>query len=326
MKKKLLVGLFTLGAASMLCGFDSAETVDTVMTKMQEASTSATSVCMDMGMNCDIAVNIGDGTTTSTIAILMDGAFDVDATVDPLAMAMEGSMNLSTFGETQAIDMKMYGVTNEEGAFDMYIYTSDSSTGESEWAYDTMEGMEELMAAEATAFTAADYAEYGLVFELASEAADVDGTECYEISAVIDSATLSTMMTKLAETTGEDLTADESVAQAMALLDGMSMKLVYYVDATTFLPVKMHIDMNDWDTTMLNQLLTASMATTAEDGTTDTSTTAELVINDISIDVTTAYDTVTEAITVPEEAIAAVEAGEAESVEELAEAAEEVAM
>ena len=48
MKKKLLVGLFTLTAASMLCGFDSAETVDGVLTKMQEATANAESMSMNM--------------------------------------------------------------------------------------------------------------------------------------------------------------------------------------------------------------------------------------------------------------------------------------
>ena len=41
MKKKLLLGLTVLGAASMLCGFDSAETADSLYQKMLDATAVA---------------------------------------------------------------------------------------------------------------------------------------------------------------------------------------------------------------------------------------------------------------------------------------------
>lgn len=326
MKKKLMMGLITLCAASMLCGFDSAETADSVVDKMQAASTGSESMSMTMGMNCDLLINIGDGTTTSSLAMLLNGEFDVAAIVDPLSMSMEGSMDMSMLGEAQTLTMKMYMVPNEANELETYVYTEDSATGEGYWTYETAAGLDMTALMEQSAdisMTAADMAEWGLVFELAPEAADVDGTECYVLSTAIDSATLTTVMDKAMAMAGEDVVSEEDLAtldQAMALLEGLKIDLEYYVDTTTFLPVKMHIDMNESDMTMLNSVLTAFMATTNEDGTTDTSTTAEIVVNDLSVDAFISYEPV-EAITVPEEAIAAVESGEAISADEVIESA-----
>ena len=76
MKKKLLLGLTVLGAASMLCGFDSAETADSLYQKMLDATTDASGASMSMEMNLDAAINVSDGTTDSSLGITMSGTFD----------------------------------------------------------------------------------------------------------------------------------------------------------------------------------------------------------------------------------------------------------
>lgn len=315
MKKNLVLGLVTLGAASMLCGFDSAETADSVMQKMQEASSAAEGVTMDMGMDFDVDVNMNDGETDSTLNIAVNGNFSVASSADPFAMMMDGSMSVSALGSGQDIEMKMYGVTNDAGEFETYAYTSDGTTGEAGWVKQTAEGlnMAELMET-SKAMDASALADWGLTFELASEAADVDGTECYELTTVIDTDTLSTIITKTSEMIGEDLTADENVATALSMLSGLSMKIVYYVDTTTYLPVKTHIDMNDSDLTTLNALVQSMMA--SDDSA--NATTVELVLNNVSVDATTVYGAVEE-ITVPQEALDAIDEEATEAVTEAAE-------
>ena len=73
----------------------------------------------------------------------------------------------------------------------------------------------------------------------------------------------------------------------------------------------MTMDMNDSDLTVLNSLIASALA--SEEG-----TSAELVLNDFSINATTSYGDVA-AITVPQEAIDAVAAGEATSLDDVAE-------
>ena len=69
--------------------------------------------------------------------------------------------------------------------------------------------------------------------------------------------------------------------------------------------------MNGSDLTVLNSLIASALA--SEEG-----TSAELVLNDFSINATTSYGDVA-AITVPQEAIDAVAAGEAASLDDVAE-------
>lgn len=317
MKKRFLAVLAVLGTASMLCGFDSAETADSVFSKMQAASVEADSAAVDMDMNVDVAVNIGDGSTTSSIGIVVGGDFSADTTVDPLAVGMEGSIDLSTFGQTQTLTMKMYSVTNEAGELESYIYTEDSSLGEGAWTYDNSGALGldlDAVMEQLKGLTAQDYAEWGIEYTLAPEAADLDGTECYVLSTVIDAETISTVLDRASALTGEDLAGDESIAQALAILEGLKIDIDYYVDAATYLPVKMHLDMNDSDFSIISQLVQSLM------GSEDDTTTIDIVINDVSVDAAMSYNTV-DAVTVPEDAIAAVEAGEASSVQEIVDAA-----
>ena len=312
MKKKLLLGLTVLGAASMLCGFDSAETADSLYQKMADATADVSGMSMSMEMNLDAAINVSDGTTDSSLGITMSGTFDVDATMDPVATAMTGSADLSALGQSQHIEMKNYSVTAEDGGLETYSFTKESTDDEGSWSYskDSNIDMSSLMEL-SKSLTAADLADWGLTFTLAPEAATVNDTECYQLTTVIDSTTLDTVLNKVSELVDGDLTADEDVATAMQYLDGLKLNVIYYVDAATYLPVSMTMDMNDSDLTVLNSLIASALA--SEDG-----TSAELVLNDFSINATTSYGDVA-AITVPQEAIDAVAAGEATSLDDVAE-------
>ncbi len=312
MKKKLLVGLLSLGMISLLSGFDSAQTADSVLDSMQQASAEADNMSMEMAMNLDLGVDVGDGTTTSTIAVAMDGGFKVDYILSPLSMMMDGSFSMSAMGQNQDMSMTMYMVTNEDGQVDSYVYTEDSTTGESGWTHSSADmGMDlDALMEMQSSITAADYAEWGLTFELAPEAADVNGTECYLLTTSIDSTTLSTMIDKVAELSGEAI-SDEDMAtidQGLAFLDGLVMNIEYYVDTATYLPIQMHMDFDGTDLSAINSLIAASMGDAAE------GTTVAVNLNNLSIDATMSYGDVAE-ITVPQEAIDnAVEADETESL------------
>lgn len=313
MKKKILFCLAILGAASMLSGFDSAETADSILEKMQTASSSAEGATMDMDFNMNVGINIGDDTTTSTLNIAASGGFDIAMNMDPVAMSMDGSMSLSAMGTNEDVTMKLYGVTTDDGQFDTYVYTEDSASGESGWEHESavIGNMAELMAESSQV----DMSEYGLNFELAPEAADADGTECYLLTAVMDSASFQTMLEKSAELTGEDLSSDDDVAMVLSMLDGVKINLEYYVDAATYLPVKFHMDLNDSDLSAINQYAAMAMGEMEE----GTSVTIDL--NDVSFDATMAYGAAND-ITVPEEALAAAEADESGSAEDTTAAGE----
>lgn len=310
MKKNVMFTLAALGAASMLCGFDSAETADSISLKMQEASQAVIDqgMSMKMDMNLDGALNISDDTTTSTIAMAIKGGFDIDYTMDPFAMKMVGNMDVSALGEGQSVTMQTYAVTGENGELETYTYSEDATTGESGWAYAADDSFDMNQILELSkSMDPQMISEYGLTFELAPEAADVDGTECYLLTTTIDKDTFATMINKTAELTGEAVPTEE-LNMVLAYFDGLKINVSYYVDVATYLPVSMHMDMNGSDLSTLNSLLATSMGEAAE------GTSMELVMNDCSIDASVAYGNV-EPITVPQEALDAVASGAAASVD-----------
>lgn len=315
MKKKLVLTLATLGAASMLCGFDNTQTAESVLSQMQEVSNNVNAETMTMDMNMDLAVNVSDGETTTPVNVTGNGGFDISASIEPFGMQMEGSFDMNVLGQAQTMTMKMYMVPTEDGGIASYVYTEDSATGEGKWAYQAEDSVQisSLKDPSAVTITPDQFAEWGIDFALAPEAADFNGTECYLLSATVDKVALEQMITKASELTGEEIMT-EDVTMVLSLLEGFKMNLEYYVDTATYFPVGMHIDFNGTDLTSVNAMLAGIFASAqSEDG---SSTSIELILNDLSVNASMAEaDSVT--ITVPDEALAAVESGEAVTTDSL---------
>lgn len=312
MKKKVLFCLAALGTASMLFGFDSAETAESILEKTQTAvMENASGADTDMDINMDVSLDISDSTTSSSIGIGASGNFDLAMNMEPAALSMDGKFDMSIFGQSQSMTMKMYGVTSEDGTFDTYVYSEDSASGEEgSWIHQSSDlaglNMEDFM--EQTADV--DFSEWGLDFELASDPVTVDGTECYLLTAVMDSSSFETILEKAAEMSDQNDLSDENTEMVMSMLDGLKIKFEYYVDTASYFPVKFHMDLNDSDLSAISQYLAMSMGEMAE------GSSIELVLNDISVDASMAYGDAKEII-VPEEALAAPESTSEDVVEEV---------
>ncbi len=327
MRKKMLFLLSVLGAASMLCGFDSAETAESILEKVSENSASLESTSSNFTLNCDLSIDIGDGETTSSIAVLADADFDIQAIMDPFAASVDGVVTLSTFGVDEDIIVKTYMISSDE-TVDTYAYTEDSASdeeGEGSWTYSSVSADEFNMLSLLDLSSSIDYSQMedlGLTWELDDEAEEYEGTECYLLSAVIDSSNLRTVIDKTEELVGTEASDelgldDETVSLIEELLDGLKINIYYYIDTATYLPAALIIDLNDTDLTSINSYVTSFAAGYFDSEDSNTTTTVELVINDLSMTYTFSDEAV-EAITVPSEALEAVASGEAESLEDIA--------
>ena len=320
MKKKLLLSLLSLGTAAMLCGFDSAETLDSLSEKSTAAQQDLETLSANIGFNADAAVIISDGTTDSSIGFVGNGAFLADYSMKPFGMKMDGSMQLSMMGQNETMTEKAYATSAENGDMKMYVYVEDSTTGEGSWTVQTMDGLniDELIAQSSEmSVSFSEMAEWGLEFTLAPEAADVDGTECYMISGAIEAADFGTMLDKAAEMvkeTGEELPTEEldEVKSYLDFLEGLKLNMTYYIDAATYLPVKFHMDMNDSDLSIINVLINSMMGSEDEEN----PSTASLALNDLSMDISFTYGGEVD-VTVPEEALAAEANGDVISLDDL---------
>ncbi|MCD7717644.1 MAG: hypothetical protein LUG56_08500 [Lachnospiraceae bacterium] len=327
MRKKGIFLLSALGAVSLLCGFDSAETAESILEKASENSASSTVMSSNFTLNCDIDINIGDGETTTAIAVLADADFDIQTISDPFSASVEGNVNLSTFGIGEEIIVKTYVISSDESVV-TYAYTEDSASdeeGEGTWTYSLVSADEYDLQTLLDLSSSLDYSQMeklGLTWELADEAADYDGSECYLLTAVIDSSNLRTVIDKTEELVGTEFSDEmgldeETVSMIEEMLDGLKINIEYYINTADCLPAAVRIDLNDTDLTTLNSYVTTLVAGYFDSGDADTTTTVEVALNDLSMEYTFTDENV-EAITVPEEALEAVASGEAESLEDLA--------
>lgn len=298
MKKKIFSIFAMLGTASMLCGFDNAQTADSIIQKQQEAVASATSVDADIAVNADIDIDFAG----AQLSALADGTIDLALMLDGPALKIESSFDLLSplMAQEDKKEYKLYITKNDAGSPEFFIYEADSVTGESNWDHNTEEGVNlDVLMSSIPTITPEKLSKIGISFDLAGEAATIDGKECYHLTSVVESSTFTALVFELSELTGQDITVSENYDMVRSVLEALRLNIEYYIDADTYLPVQMHLDLNDSELDIFEQLLETYVSTVITD---EENLNIELLVNNLSADITTTYNTVSE-IVVPQEAI-----------------------
>ena len=237
------------------------------------------------------------------ISLLGDMAMDY--LKDPMSVKVDGSMTLSVPGEdTENVSMQVYMVPGDQGDWECYAYADDGS--ESEWEYTSIpaDQMEQILALANSAEL--DYSQLPGTTTLAEEAADVNGITCYELTNTMTYADLEPIINQALEATGETEDTEEiqsTLSMVGMALDGVQLNTIIDIDAETYLPMKVRIDLKGSDFSMLSQILAYSFADTDDEG--------NAVFPEISLDLGDLYMefiydyTEPAEITVPEEGLAA---------------------
>lgn len=323
MKKKVMFTALALGAASMmLTGFDSAATAEDVMEKYMEANQTLPDFSADVDMQLAVGIGINMQGVNMNMDLSLLSNLAMDFIKDPLSAKIGGSMSLTLPGENaENIDMQIYLVPAEDGGMDCYAYTD--ADGEAEWEYEAVpaEQMEQITAllANPQQFSAS-----GLpgTIALADEAVDVNGVSCYELTNTVTWADLEPLVTEALESSGqtEDLEDMQTLlSQAGMYLEGIQINMMLDIDAETYRVMKVSMNLDGSDLSMLNQILAYSMAQTDDDG--------NAVFPEVSLDLSNLYMeivydyTAPAPITVPEEGLAAKAEDDGNSLSDLAEQA-----
>lgn len=300
MRKKIFTAALLLGMSSMLCGFDQAETVESILQKQQEAAAAVSSTSSVVTVNADLAIDLSGAALKTTTS----GEIEFDLIPSGPDFRLEGSIDFLSplLAQENTYDFQLFLKTDEAGGADVYVYYANAVTGESYWDHDSAKGVDvrSLMSL-SSSINSEKLAALGIDFTLAPEAKENDGTECYQLAAVLDSSTFAAVLDKTSELAGQDLSADESFASAMQLLEGLKINLSYDIDTETFLPVGMHLDLNDSDLSVIEELVSSYLTSAMSS---EEPLTVSIALNDLSVNAVNTYDTVTE-ITVPDEALAA---------------------
>ena len=303
MKKGLRLGALLLGAASfsLLTGFDSAATAEDVLQNYLDASKNVQTVSADADLVLDasIAVPAAD----MSMGLSASGTEAIAATMDPLGMKADASFDVSMMGQNMNVKVAMYGVTEEDGQFALYML-ADTGEGDAEWQKTAIDSAEIQQLLEQAMTMQLDASSLPVSFELAPAAVDVSGKECYELYTSMGmNDLLLTVQPYLDQVMpeGQGISA-EDLQTVGALLGGIQFNLSVDVDCEEYRPMKVHLDLDGSDWTTIAALLASSFGTDDEGNPYE----VNLAVDTVSLDIVYDYETPVE-ITVPAEALSAAE-------------------
>ena len=247
MKKIVALVLCLVMMVGLMSGCQKKMDADTLYQNMNEAMKAVTAQAADMEMDLEF--------TVSTMGISMNMAMSMDmamqAKSDLSAMHMDITANVDAMGQSEEISMEVYTAV-EDDAVVYYAYESDTET----WVKSVEEGYQEL-----TAQIQELTKELGLgqqtmpkgTLTLEKDQVTVNDRKCYVLTQQVGGEELKTLLNtymdqilnKAIEETGEEID-EETRAEMQQVLDvlknldwsKLSYKMVYHVDAETFLPVE----------------------------------------------------------------------------------------
>lgn len=247
MKKIVALVLCLVMMVGLMSGCQKKMDADTLYQNMNEAMKAVTAQAADMEMDLEF--------TVSTMGISMNIAMSMDmamqAKSDLSAMHMDITANVDAMGQSEEISMEVYTAL-EDDAIVSYVYESDTET----WVKSVEEGYQEL-----TAQIQELTKELGLgqqtmpkgTLTLEKDQVTVNDRKCYVLTQQVGGEELKTLLNtymdqilnKAIEETGEEID-EETRAEMQQVLDvlknldwsKLSCKMVYHVDAETFLPVE----------------------------------------------------------------------------------------
>ena len=243
MKKIVALVLCLVMMVGLMSGCQKKMDADTLYQNMNEAMKAVTAQAADMEMDLEF--------TVSTMGISMNIAMSMDmamqAKSDLSAMHMDITADMDAMGQSEEISMEVYTAV-EDDAIVSYVHESDAET----WVKSVEEGYREL-----TAQIQELTKELGLdqqtmpkgTLTLEKDQITVNDRKCYVLTQQVGGEELKTLlntyMDKILnaaiEESGEEI--DEETQQVLDVFKNLdwsklSYKMVYHVDAETFLPVE----------------------------------------------------------------------------------------
>ena len=243
MKKIVALVLCLVMMVGLMSGCQKKMDADTLYQNMNEAMKAVTAQAADMEMDLEF--------TVSTMGISMNMAMSMDmamqAKSDLSAMHMDFTANVDAMGQSEEISMEVYTAV-EDDAVVSYTYESEADT----WIKSVEDGYQELTAQiqELTKELNLDQQPMPKgTLTLEKDQITVNDRKCYVLTQQVGGEELKTLldayMDKILnaaiEESGEEI--DEETQQVLDVFKNLdwsklSYKMVYHVDAETFLPLE----------------------------------------------------------------------------------------
>lgn len=243
MKKIVALVLCLVMMVGLMSGCQKKMDADTLYQNMNEAMKAVTSQAVDMEMDLEFKVS----TMGIAMNMGMDMAMAMQAKSDFSAMHMDITANVEAVGQSEEISMEIYTAV-EDDAVVSYTYESEADT----WIKSVEDGYQELTAQiqELTKELNLDQQPMPKgTLTLEKDQITVNDRKCYVLTQQVGGEELKTLMNAymdkilntIIEESGEEI--DEETQQVLDVFKNLdwsklSYKMVYHVDAETFLPLE----------------------------------------------------------------------------------------
>ncbi|MGN0325698.1 MAG: DUF6612 family protein [Lachnospiraceae bacterium] len=242
--KKLVVLAMSLGLSFVMltgCGKPTVESlIDGLSEKEVESQT--------MQMELEAALEIGVQGVTVEMGISSDleiQAAGLNEDADEIVTYVKGEVGaeMAMLGLDETVPMEVYSVM-EDDKVTSYGYNKDEDT----WYYQEAELEDTVDQDTLDEVTEAMYTAIKEAGELAEETEEVEGEECYVITATLDGDAFADIMEPLSKTL-DDLMEEAGVEDLdmVSYMEYLSADLTYYISKKEGYLVKSEIDMSDSD-------------------------------------------------------------------------------
>ncbi len=252
MKKKLMVLAMALGLSVAVLTGCSKPTVESLVDGMYEDSMDSQTAEMDMDMVLSLKasgvsadVSVGGSFEIQSSGLSGDGA---------QTSYVNGDISLDAMGSSENVGFEVYTVM-EDDTVTTYLYNEDQDTWyKAEAEADDSESMDQETADEITEAMKNVIKENG---ELAEDTEEVEGEECYVITATIAGDDFATVCEPLKDTLNDAMEDAGMDLDMLSLFEYLSMDVTYYISKDTGYQVKSEIDMSATDLYgMVEQIVT----------------------------------------------------------------------
>lgn len=323
MKKNFRNRLMAVTAAAassflLLSGFDSATTVQDIMTNSQAAMAAANSMSAEFQGNADLSFDMSLGGETQSLAMTGNANAVVQYSLDPFVIGVTGGAtgDAAAFGLAGDVTFDFYVAAQEDGSGIMYAHIP--AMGDDQWHAASVSAEDLTMVKDAIVSSrsgdiSAAVGQTGIDVASIQEAvnssmtvsetpATVDGIECYEVTSVISGDTLSELISQILAAVPQAGIDDSVTMILQMILSGIQIDVTNHYAADTFAPVACVVDLGNSDFSTIGQLIGAMMMSGASDESTEM---PEINLNVNALNLTVFFHELTAPIEIPAEALAA---------------------
>lgn len=271
--------LAVIAAASssflLLSGFDSSLTAQDIQSKGNAAVLESNGMSYSINGTADLSIDAAMGDQTQSLPINGNLTLNGSFIFSPFSMAITGSASgdAAGMGVGGSVDLEMYMLSQEDGTGIMYVKTT--AGGDDAWhaatlSAEDMSKMENTVTSSISGDISAVSDQLGVdvsaiqekansFVSVSPEAADLDGVECYELTASMTGDDIFSLLSDLLPLLS-NAGIDESVLSTYQMFtSGLQVNTAAYYDANTFLPKYSVVDLGSSDFSMIAQLLGAMM-------------------------------------------------------------------